>query len=279
MTKVMRLRKWLRALPENPFVVCQRQSEHRRGLVRRLWSNYGLYFLLLTFPLLLAVSTARNLGVGQQVDSALRGAVVLLAFVQVVYVALRAIMQTAASVVIERQRGTLLSLALTQVNSADYADGITAASVRPVVREITVLFPLAALIGLLAGADVFSIVMLYAISVMTACIFGYLGVWISAGSTQVGQATNRAVSQTLFLLLVTPFLMVFGGFWAFPVWIVHPFVALSLAIWGTPAPAHDDFFSWIVVRWWSLLAIPVYMWIATSFRRRAIRALERTHLI
>jgi hypothetical protein len=276
--RFQRLLGWLTGLRENPFVVCQRQAEARRSPLKRLVYGYGLYGAMLTIPLLLGVSAANNFHLGQ-VSSTVQVIVVMLAFAQILYVALKAIVQTSASVVNERQRGTLLSLALTQVNSADYADGLVAAGVRPVIREITMLAPAAAFIGWFAGADLFSMFMLWAISVLMAVIFGYVGVWISAGARNTQQATQRATAQTVFLILISPILMVFAGFWAFPVWIVHPFVALSLAFWGKPELAQPDAFSYMVVRWWALLAIPLYFWIASSCRRKAIRALERTHLI
>ncbi len=269
---------WTLGLRENPFVVCQRQSESRQTAWKRFWAGYGLYSALLVIPLLLGVSAVRNFGLGRTA-STVEVIVVLLAFAQVLYVALKAVVQTAASVVNERQRGTLLSLALTQVNSADYADGIMAAGIRPVVREITVLMPLAGLIGWFAGADLFSILMLWAVSVLMAVIFGYVGVWISAGSTSTQQATQKATIQALFFILIAPFLMVFAGFWAFPLWIIHPYVALSLAFWGKSDLYQPDPFSYMLVRWWALLALPLYFWIASSCRRKAIRALERTHLI
>lgn len=277
-TRVKRLISWLTGLRENPFVVCQRQAERRRTGFKRLLYAYGLYGSMLTIPLLLGVSANNNFELGE-VSRTVQSIVVLLAFVQILYVALKAVVQTSASVVNERQRGTLLSLALTQVNSADYADGIVAAGVRPVVREITVLLPLAGLIGWCAGADLFSIFMLWVISVMMAVVFGYVGVWISAGARSTGQATQKATAQTLFLILVSPILLVFAGFWAFPLWIVHPYVALSLAFWGRPELYQPDGFSYMLVRWWALLALPIYFWMASSARRKAIRSLERTHLI
>ncbi len=276
--RVKRLFNWITGLRENPFVVCQRQAERRQSRFKRVLYGYGLYGALLTIPLLLGVSAANNLHIGQ-ISSTVQAIVVLLAFVQILYVSLKAVVATSASVVNERQRGTLLSLALTQVNSADYADGIVAAGVRPVVREITVLLPVAGLIGWCAGGHLYGIFMLWAISVLMAVTFGYLGVWISAGARTTQQATQKATTQTLFLILVTPILMVFAGFWAFPVWIVHPFVALALSFWGKPELYQPDGFSYMFLRWWALLSLPLYFWMASSCRRKAIRSLERTHLI
>lgn len=276
--RVNRLIRWATGLRENPFVVCQRQAERRQACWRRVLSGFGLYGALLTIPLLVGVSASNNFHLGH-IGNTVQAIVVVLAFAQILYVALKAVVQTSASVVNERQRGTLLSLALTRVNSADYADGIVAAGVRPVLREITVLAPLAGVIGWFAGADLFSIFMLWAVSVLTAFGFGFLGVWISAGARSTQQATQKATSQTLFLILVSPILMVFAGFWAFPVWILHPYVSLSLAFWGKSQLYQPDALSYMLVRWWALLALPLYFWMAVWCRGKAIRALERTHLI
>ena len=69
-----------------------------------------------------------------------------------------------------------------------------------------------------------------------------------------------------------------GGFLAGPLWLVHPFAGLSLAFFAPGLPQGGDWFDFMMVRWWTLLVLPVYVLMIRDARRRATRALERVKL-
>lgn len=268
---------WLNRLAENPFVVSAAQVEARRGLGARLLNGYGVYLTILILPLSLCASTASVLG-GSSLEGAVRVTAVIVALVQVVYASIRAVSSTATTIVSERQRGTLLTLALSKINSADCADGVAVAGARPLLRELTLLWPLCLVICVAVGGDLYSAAMLWAISCMMALFFAYNGVYYSAISRDAGQASNSGLMNVVTLLLLTPFIFLMGGFLAGPLWLVHPFAGLSLAFFAPGLPQGGDWFDFMMVRWWTLLVLPVYVLMIRDARRRATRALERVKL-
>lgn len=268
---------WLARLAENPFVVSAAQVEARRSSLTRWLNGYGVYLAILVLPLSLCSSTA-SLMAGDSLEGAVRVTAVIVALVQVVYASIRAVSSTATTIVSERQRGTLLTLALSKINSADCADGVAAAGVRPLLRELTLLWPLSLLICLAVGGDLYSAVMLWAISCLMGIFFAYNGVYYSAISRDAGQASNSGLMNVVTLLLLTPFIFLMGGFLAGPLWLIHPFAGLSLAFFGPGLPQGGDWFDLMFIRWWTILVLPVYVLMIRDARRRATRALERVTL-
>lgn len=277
MKRISQLVDWLGSLRENPFVVAASLVESRRPVFARLWSGYGAYLLLSFVPLGLTVGAFQALG-REGVQGVVQCVAALLAFLQVVYVAVRAVCNTSTSVVTERATGTLVTLAMTRMNSADYADGVAAAAVRPIARELTVLLPIPVGLGVLAGADFYALAILYLVSLLVASVAAYGGILISATSRDAVQACNRGICQAVAALLVTPFLFPLGGCLAGPLWLLHPFTALALAFWGAQGQAQAGDLSVFVLRWWALASLPLYLGVAREVRRRAIRALERVRL-
>lgn len=256
---------------ESPFWVTARARERRMATGRWLWAAFGWPLLLLTGPAaFVAFASDGNL-------ASIRGALVLTAFVLVMAAAVRAAGTTALAVVSERQRGTLVSLALSRIDSAEYADGVALSNCYPTLRAILVGLPVACLLGIMAGANVAGVLMLAPICVMVTLVFSYYGLWISATSRSAQQATSRVWGQTLAFFFGSPFLFLCGGFVVYPLWILHPYAAMALALWGADGPGPNGG-GMLVLRWYALLFAPLYIALLRWVRRRAIAALERIPL-
>lgn len=252
---------------ESPFWVTARAREKRMPMGRWLWAAFGWPLLLLTGP-----AAAAWLA-----DAWVPGALVLTAFVLVLAAAVRAAGATALAVVSERQRGTLVSLALTRIDSAEYADGMALSSSYPTLRAILVGLPVACALGIAAGANVAGVLMLAPICLMVTLVAAYYGLWISATSRSAQSATSQVWAHTLLFFLGGPFLFVCGGFVAYPLWLLHPYAAMGLALWGADTPG-DSGAGLLCLRWYALLFAPLYMALLSWVRRRAIAALERIPL-
>lgn len=256
---------------ESPFWVTARARERRMPRGRWLWSALGWPLLLVAGPAaFMALATGWDLG-------SIQGTLVLTAFAVVVAAAIRAAGATALAVVSERQQGTLMTLALTRLDSAEYADGVALASCYPVLRAILVGLPVACGLGILAGANPLGVLMLAPICLMVTLVFSYHGLWISATSRTAQQATSRVWGQTLGFFFASPFLFICGGFVAYPLWLLHPYAAMCLALWGADGPGPNGG-GLLILRWYALLFAPLYVALLRWVRRRAIAALERIPL-
>lgn len=97
-----------------------------------------------------------------------------------------------------RQQGTLLALALTRINSADFADGVALSESRLLLREFAVWTPALAVVTLMSGQSLYSLG--HADRVVSAlCIlyFAYQGVYISATCKDTHEAGRKASVNTL----------------------------------------------------------------------------------
>jgi hypothetical protein len=119
--------------------------------------------------------------------------------------------------------------------------------------------------------------MLAPICLMVTLVFAYYGLWISATSRTAQQATSRVWGHTLAFFFGSPFLFISGGFVAYPLWILHPYAAMSQALWGADGPGPNGG-GLLVLRWYALLFGPLYVALLRWVRRRAIAALERIPL-
>lgn len=263
------MKRWLTKLSENPFWATNMRRQRRHSIFRRYGVDALAQFGLLGALLGLTVLEPKS------------GVAVPLICLHLLYLACASTAATATSVVSERAKGSLLTLALTKVNSAEYADGVAMSAAHGLLRNQILAWPLlvAALLysntGLMAG-------LLYPLISASVTIFGaYYGVKISATSKDARQASQRALLWPLLSLLGTPLLIPFGGFILFPFWLAHPFFALSLDILGYTLPYSDssDSISHLIFwKGWVLLFPVIYYVFIRNTRRSGILALERIPL-
>lgn len=275
----------VRNIQDNPFWATQRSRALRTPMWRTLWRGYAGYALLLMLPLLAVTQYSLSTGLGDDGSGDrmllgwwLTGAGVL----QLLYVGIKAALSTAPSVVQARQQGTLLALALTRINSADFADGVALSETRNIVREFVVWAPLLAGITLLANQSVYSTVMLTVISGLVVLYFAYNGILISATSKDTQEAGRKASQGTFVSLGGTCLGFLCGGFMLGPLWLLHPIFAYACSMWGTGSPMGlkmGDDLSLLFWCGWPLFVLPIYAWMILNVRQSAIRALERVRII
>jgi hypothetical protein len=205
-----------------------------------------------------------------------------LGVVQILYVSIKSALSTAPSVVQARQQGTLLALALTRINSADFADGVALSESKTLVREFVVWVPALALVTWLCDQSLYSTLILTAISALCVLYFTYNGILISATSKDTQEAGRRASQGTLLSLAGTCVGFLFGGFFLGPLWLLHPIFAYLCGMYGAGSPSGMalDSGGMALLCWsgWSLLVLPIYMGMILNVRQSAIRALERVRI-
>ena len=255
------------ALQENPFWVMEVRKRARQGLWRGRLSGLLTQGAFVCFPILMLSVWESPLTLA-----------VIMAHLQILFLACRATASTATSVVNERHKGTLLSIALTKLNSADYADGVALSSAHRYITNFTAWMPLTALLSWFLGGGLAPAFGLWIIGVLVTLLSCYSGVQISATSKDSQQANQRALSKPLITLCGLPLLFPLGGFIALPLWLAHPFGALDLALFGFDSPLGgvQHFLAW---KGWALIFAAVYAVCIVDTRRRAITSLERARLL
>jgi hypothetical protein len=271
-------------IEDNPFWATQRSRAARTPLWRTLWRGYAGYAVLLMLPLLAITQYALSThGVHTDDGRYSLGVFVTAAgVIQLLYVGIKAALSTAPSVVQARQQGTLLALALTRINSADFADGVALSESRNIVREFAVWTPMLAGITLLANQSIYSTLMLTAISALVVLYFAYNGILISATSKDAQEAGRKASQGTFVSLGGTCLGFVCGGFMLGPLWLLHPIFAYACSMWGTGSPMGmrmGDELSLLFWCGWPVFVLPMYVWMILNVRQSAIRALERVRII
>lgn len=203
---------------------------------------------------------------------------VALAHLQILFLACRSSASTAGSVVNERQRGTLLTIALTKMNSADYADGVALSAASRLLTDFSVWLPVTLVLSLALGGGPFPALGFWMIGVMVIVLGCYSGIQISATSKTSQAANQRALSKPLFAICGLALIFPLGGFIALPLWLAHPFGALDLAIFGFSSPVGgvENVVFW---KGWVMAFAVIYGFSIADTRRRAISALERARLL
>jgi hypothetical protein len=209
------------------------------------------------------------------------GVVCFIGILQLLYLSVKACLSTSPSVVQARQQGTLLALALTRINSADFADGVALSESRNLIREFLIWTPAIALATLVAGQSLYSSFILVCLSVLSILYFAYNGILISATSKDSREAGRRASQSSVVMLGGSAFGFLCGGFMLGPLWFLHPLFAYGASMWGAGSPdgaSLDQGISLVFWCGWSVFALPFYAWFVLSVRRSAIRALERVRI-
>lgn len=267
---------------DNPFWATAQNRARRTPTWKTLWRVYAGYALLLVLPLCLVTNYVfagtQSFGSAQHDYAVFLSA---LGVLQLLYVSIKASMSTAPSVVQARQQGTLLALALTRINSADFADGVALADSRNILREFLVWTPLVAAATWLAGQSLFSTVMLTVISALCVLYFAYSGILISATSKDSQEAGRKASQQPFVTMAGTCLGFLCGGFMLGPLWLLHPVFGYLCSVWGTGSPQGmpiDEGMSLLFWCGWPVFVLPIYAWMVLSVRQSAIRALERVRI-
>ena len=183
---------------DNPFWVTSLSRTGRASALKTLWRGYAGYALLLMLPLGMFTNYAVEAS-GLTTDKDRMGLSIALAVagvVQLLYLSTKAALSTAPSVVQARQQGTLLALALTRINSADFADGVALSEARLLLREFVVWVPAVGMVTWMAGQSLYSVFMLTAISALCILYFAYNGVYISATCKDTQEAGRKASVNT-----------------------------------------------------------------------------------
>ena len=270
----------IRTIGDNPFWATQRNRAHRTGWLKTLWRGYAGYALLIMLPLgfiAMALMESRGCHWRPELAAWLAGAGVL----QLIYLGMKACVSTAPSVVQARQQGTLLALALTRINSADFADGVALSESKVLLREFLVWTPAIALVTIISGHGLFSAVMLTLISALVIVYYTYNGVLISATSKDTQEAGRRAWQGAFVGLCGSSLGFICGGFMLGPLWILHPIFAYLCSVYGAGThygmTMQQDL---APMFWfgWSALVVPIYLWLILNVRQLAIRALERVRI-
>jgi hypothetical protein len=262
------MRTWLKTFNENPFWAMHMGRLQRKSPLRR----YG--FDMLCQGGLVGVALAGTLaGSGKEVGLSV-------AHLHILYLACVATSATASSVVSERSKGSLLTLALTKINSADYADGVALSAAYGYLRNLLLLSPFIAMVFLLNVESLFGALLYLGITASVTVLGCYNGLRISATSRDARQASQWAVLSPMLCILGTPLLLPFGGFLLLPLWLAHPYAALYLAVFGMSGfePHADAVQTIIFWKGWALIFVALYYGFTRYVRRSAISSLERISL-
>jgi len=269
---------------DNPFWVTSLSRTGRASALKTLWRGYAGYALLLMLPLGMFTNYAVE-ATGLTTDKdrwALSIALAVAGVVQLLYLSTKAALSTAPSVVQARQQGTLLALALTRINSADFADGVALSEARLLLREFVVWVPAVAMVSWMAGQSLYSVVMLTAISALCVLYFAYNGVYISATCKDTQEAGRKASVNTLVTMAGSSMLFLIGGFVLGPLWLLHPIFGYLCSMFGAGSPtgpmSMQENLSLLFWCGWPALITPIYMWMILNVRQSAIRALERVRI-
>lgn len=273
--------KRISQIEENPFWATHASRSRRTPPLRKLWRHFAGFSLLLMLPLCWGFNFVSALD-GPVDLSLLRALVCGAGVLQLLYVGLKATLSTSPSVVQARQQGTLLGLALTRINSADFADGVALSEAWGVTREVLIWTPVLACMTCSAGLSLYSLLMLMVISGLLALYSAYRGVLVSATSKDVHSAGRAATVGTFTTLILSPALFFCGGFVLGPLWLLHPLFGYLCSALGYGSPASGDFSESIRLLFWAgwpLFVLPGYAWLILNIRQSAIRALERVRII
>ena len=269
---------------DNPFWATNQSRAARTSTIKSLWRGFAGYALLLMLPLGLITNYLVQMGglVAPEECHQLALVVSVLGVVQLLYLSVKAALSTAPSVVQARQQGTLLALALTRINSADFADGVALSESKTLVREFLVWVPAVGLVTWMSGQSIYSTLILTVVSALCVLYFTYHGIYISATSKDTQEAGRRASQGTLLTMGGTCVGFLFGGFFLGPLWLLHPVFAYLCSMWGAGSPTGPALSDggMMLLCWcgWSLFVLPVYLWMVLGVRKSAIRALERVRI-
>lgn len=274
----------VKGIHENPFWVTSRSRAARASALKTLWRGYAGYALLLMLPLGIFTNyMVEANGLGSDNDRMnLSLALAVAGVIQLLYLSTKAALSTAPSVVQARQQGTLLALALTRINSADFADGVALSESRLLLREFAVWTPALAVVTLMSGQSLYSLGMLVVLSALCILYFAYQGVYISATCKDTHEAGRKASINTLVWMAGSGMLFMIGGFVLGPLWLLHPVFGYLCSMFGAGSPAGpmsmQESLSLLFWCGWPALITPVYMWMILNARQAAIRALERVRI-
>lgn len=274
----------VRDIRDNPFWATQQSRAARASTWKTLWRGYAGYALLLMLPLgLLTNYLVQSTGLVADSDRHQLAILVSIAgVVQLLYLSVKAALSTAPSVVQARQQGTLLALALTRINSADFADGVALSEARTIIREYLVWVPAVAMVSVLSGQGPYPALVLTLVSALCVVYYAYNGVLISATSKDTQEAGRRASQGTFLTLAGLSAGFLFGGFMLGPLWLLHPVFAYLCAAWGAGSTYGPELemggLTMLFWSGWSLLVLPIYMSFILNVRKSAIRALERVRI-
>lgn len=262
------MKAWLKTFSENPFWAIHQRRLERKSPLRR----YG-FDMLCQGGLVATALAGCMLGRGHEVGLSL-------AHLHILYLACVSTSATASSVVSERSKGSLLTLALTKINSADYADGVSLSAAYGYLRNLLLLSPFIAMVFLFNCGSLFGAFLYVCITASVTVLGCYNGLRISATSKDARQASQWAVLSPLLCILGTPILLPFGGFLLLPLWLAHPYAALYLAVFGmTGMEANADAVQTVIFwKGWALIFVALYYGFTRYVRRSAISSLERISL-
>lgn len=269
----------VRTIDDNPFWATQRNRSQRTGWLKTLWRGYAGYTLLIMLPLgFIALAVMDN---GCNWRPELAGWLAAAGVLQLIYLGIKACLSTASSVVQARQQGTLLALALTRINSADFADGVALSESKVLLREFLVWSPAIALVTVISGHSLFGALMLALISLLVVVYYTYNGVLISATSKDTQEAGRRAWQGAFVGLCGSCLGFLCGGFMLGPLWILHPVFAYLCSLYGAGTAYGMNMQQDLAPMFWfgwSVLVVPIYLWLILNVRQLAIRALERVRI-
>ncbi|MBS2035406.1 hypothetical protein JST97_10480 [bacterium] len=283
---IRRLKNYIervKVIHENPFWVTSRSRAARASAMKTLWRGYAGYAFLLMLPLGLFTNyLVESTGLTTDSDQVtLAGALAVAGVLQLLYLSTKAALSTAPSVVQARQQGTLLALALTRINSADFADGVALSEARFLIREFAVWTPALAMVTWMCGQTAYSLLMLLVLSTLCVLYFAYNGVYISATCKDTQEAGRKATINTMVTMAGSGMLFLIGGFVLGPLWLLHPVFAYLCSMYGAGSPSGPSMQESIsLLFWcgWPAVITPVYMWLILNVRQSAIRALERVRI-
>ena len=266
------VKRW-KDLQENPFWVMDSRKRERQGLWKGKLRSRLMQGSFVLVPLILGAFS-------ENADDRFATAMlaVALAHLQILFLACRATASTASSVVNERQRGTLVSIALSKLNSADYADGVALSAASRLLTDFTVWLPVTLILSIALGGGPLPALGFWLVGVLVILLGCYSGIQISATSKTSQAANQKALSKPLFSICGLALVFPLGGFIALPLWLAHPFGALNLAIFGFASPV-GGVEHWIFWKGWVAVFGVIYGFSIADARRRAITALERARLL
>lgn len=275
--------KRVKNIGDNPFWATTQSRAARTPTWKKVWRGYAGFFILLILPTLIAFDYAVRADAlsSEGGRHTLAFGVCAIGLLQLLYISIKSALATAPSVVQARQQGTLLALALTRINSADFADGVALSESKTLLKEFGIWIPLMAGLAVSVGLSVYSTVVLSLISALLVLYFTYNGILISATSKDTQQANRRATQGSFVSLAGTCLGFICGGFMLGPIWVFHPAFAYLYATWGAGSaygPSMQSEMSLLVWCGWPMFVLPVYMWMVLNVRQSAIRALERVRI-
>ncbi|MCE1248707.1 MAG: hypothetical protein LWY06_18865 [Firmicutes bacterium] len=207
MSFLKKIQTGLASLFSNPVFINDIKIKQRKSSkVKLKLPDFTGYLVILMIPAAVgAIAESTN---SSTFYAAFKSGFIAMCFLQVLVYCYRAAAYSSDAIAGERERRTFESLAVTVMSPLEIAKGKFWTTFFPLAREVTMLLPVFALIGVLAGVNWLTITLMYLLTLADIAFFAAVGLFHSSKAFSAMSARSGSMG-TLFLLTIGMYL--FGG--------------------------------------------------------------------